>query len=325
MSDFDVIVLGSYNQDHVWSAAALPAPGETRIGTYATGPGGKGFNQAVASHRQGIRTLFLGSLGDDALAAQARATALAFGLPAAFEVHADAATGSAGIVVDAQGRNQIVVALGANLALSVDFVRAHAPAIRGAKVLVCQLEANLDATREALAIARDAGVTAILNPAPIGAGLDPLLAALPHVITPNESEFAFLLEHLHGQPLAHNWIDFPDPMLHLLCRRLAAPTVVVTLGERGCFVSHANAVARADGNAHYRMPAEAVSPVDTVGAGDAFTGGLAAGLILHGTAKPFRDAVRHASRVAALSTERPGAATAMPTHDEVDARFRSAR
>ena len=323
MSDFDVVVLGSYNQDHVWSAAALPAPGETRIGTYATGPGGKGFNQAVASHRQGVKTLFLGALGDDALAAQARATALAFGLPAEFEVHAEAATGSAGIVVDAEGRNQIVVALGANLALSPDFVRAPAAAIRGAKVLVCQLESNLDATREALTIARDAGVTAILNPAPVGAALDPLLAALPHVITPNESEFAFLLEHLHGQPLARNWIDFPDPMLHALCRRLAASTVVITLGERGCFVSHANAAARGDGHAHYRLPAEAVSPVDTVGAGDAFTGGLAAGLILHGMAKPFRDAVRHAGRVAGLSTERHGAAMAMPTRDEVEARFGS--
>jgi ribokinase len=321
MSAFDVVVLGSYNQDHVWSATALPAPGETRIGSYASGPGGKGFNQAVACHRQGVKTLFLGALGDDALAAQARATALAFGLPAEFEVHADAATGSAGIVVDGQGRNQIVVALGANLRLSADFVRAHAVAIRGAKVLVCQLESNLDATRAALSIARDAGVTTILNPAPVDAGLDPLLAALPHILTPNESEFAFLLEHLHGQPLASNWIDFPDPMLHLLCRRLAASTVVITLGERGCFVSHANAVARADGNAHYRLPAEAVAPVDTVGAGDAFTGGLAAGLILHGMAKPFRDALRHAGRVAGLSTERHGAAAAMPTREAVDARF----
>lgn len=321
MSDFDVIVLGSYNQDHVWNTTALPAPGESRLGTFATGPGGKGFNQAVACHRQGIRTLFLGSLGDDALAAQARATALAFGLPAAFEVHADAATGSAGIVVDAQGRNQIVVAPGANEVLSVDFVRAHRAAIAGAKVLVCQLESRLEATREALLIARDAGVTTILNPAPMNPGLDGILLALPHIVTPNESEFAFLLDHVHGQPLARNWLDFPDPMLHALCRKLAAPTVVITLGERGCFVSHANAIARADGNAHYRIPAEAVSPVDTVGAGDAFTGGLAAGLILHGMAKPFRDAVRHAGRVAGLSTERHGAAMSMPTRAEVETRF----
>lgn len=321
MSDFDVIVLGSYNQDHVWSADALPSPGETRLGRFATGPGGKGFNQAVACHRQGVKTLFLGALGDDALARQARDTAQAFGLPCAFEVHADAATGSAGIVVDAAGRNQIVVAPGANAQLSPGFVHAHAAAIRGAKVLVCQLESNLEATRAALTLARDAAVTAILNPAPIHAGLDPLLAALPHVLTPNESEFAFLLAHLHGQPLAPNWLQFPDPMLHLLCRRLAAPTVVITLGEHGCFVSHADATLRADGNAHYRLPAEAVTPVDTVGAGDAFTGGLAAGLILHGMAKPFRDAVRHANRVAACSTERAGAAAAMPTRREVEARF----
>jgi ribokinase len=321
MPPFDVVILGSYNQDHVWTAPTFPETGESRLGTYSSGPGGKGFNQAVACHRQQIRTLFLGALGDDALADIARRTAAGFELPVDFETRTDAATGSAGIVVDAAGNNRIVVAPGANQHLSVDFVRAHAAHISAAKVLVCQLESNLESTQEAMRIAHAGGTTVILNPAPINRGLGAQLASFAHILTPNETEFAFVLEHVHGQPLASRYFEFPDPMLHSLCRKLAAPTVVITLGERGCFVSHANPIAHADGNAFYRVPAAPAQTIDTVGAGDAFTGGLAAGMILYGMAKPFRDAVIHATRVAALSTERPGAAASMPTRREVAARF----
>jgi len=321
MPSFDTVVLGSYNQDHTWTTSAFPHTGESVIGVFNSGPGGKGFNQAVACHRQQIRTLFLGALGSDALAQAARDCASAFGLPAQFETRTDAATGSAGIVVDAQGDNRIVVALGANHTLSVDFVRAHATSIAEAKLLLCQLESNPQATLEAMHIAHAAGTTVILNPAPINRALSPQLASLAHIITPNQSEFAFLLEHIHGQPVAQRYWEFPDPMLHALCRKLAAPTVVITLGEQGCFVSHANAVRHGDGNAYYRVPAQAAQTIDTVGAGDAFNGGLAAGMILYGMAKPFRDAVVHATRVAALSTESAGAAAAMPTRREVKARY----
>ncbi len=133
MASFDTIVLGSYNQDLSWITPVFPDTGETVIGTFQSGPGGKGFNQAVACHRQEIRTLFLGALGSDALAQAARDSANAFGMPAEFETRSDAATGTAGIVVDARGDNRIVVALGANLTLSVDFVRAHAASIAEAR------------------------------------------------------------------------------------------------------------------------------------------------------------------------------------------------
>ncbi len=172
-------------------------------------------------------------------------------------------------------------------------------------------------------IAHEAGVTVILNPAPINRALTPQLASLAHILTPNQSEFGFLLEHIHGHPVAQRYWEFPDPMLHALCRKLAAPTVVITLGGQGCFVSHDNAIRNADGNAYYRLPAAAANTIDTVGAGDAFNGGLAAGMILYGMAKPFRDAVVHANRVAALSTEAAGAAVAMPTRREVKQRFDS--
>ncbi|MGL6291436.1 MAG: PfkB family carbohydrate kinase, partial [Silanimonas sp.] len=118
-----VLVVGSYNQDLVWEVDALPAPGETRAGfAFRSGPGGKGFNQAVAAARAGAETTFIGALGADTLADGARALAREEGLDGRFETVADAATGSAGILVDAQGRNSIVVALGANSRLSVAHV-----------------------------------------------------------------------------------------------------------------------------------------------------------------------------------------------------------
>lgn len=136
-----VLVVGSYNQDLVWEVDALPAPGETRAGlAFRSGPGGKGFNQAVAAARAGAASTFIGALGDDTLAEGARALARAEGIDARFATVPDAATGTAGILVDAQGRNSIVVALGANERLSVPHVEAQAEAFRHAAVVLAPLE-----------------------------------------------------------------------------------------------------------------------------------------------------------------------------------------
>ncbi|MFH2079728.1 MAG: PfkB family carbohydrate kinase, partial [Pseudomonadota bacterium] len=108
-----VLVVGSYNQDHVWTSDELPAPGATRLGTYASGPGGKGFNQAVAASRAGARTGFLTALGDDPAAATARGLADAESIELLAEVHPALPSGTAGIFVDAAGRNVITVAPGA--------------------------------------------------------------------------------------------------------------------------------------------------------------------------------------------------------------------
>src|SRR5262245_14771295 len=117
----DVVVVGSFNVDHVWRCDALPHAGETRAGTYATGPGGKGFNQAVAAARAGASTRFLCALGDDVGAQLARALAVADGIDL-IDQRSDHPTGTAGIHVDAQGRNTIVIGAGANADLQADFV-----------------------------------------------------------------------------------------------------------------------------------------------------------------------------------------------------------
>lgn len=314
-----VIVVGSYNQDHVWSCDELPEPGATRLGTYAGGPGGKGFNQAVAAARAGARTVFLTALGDDTTAAGARGLAATEGIDMRDQVHAGLATGSAGIFVDGAGRNAIVVAPGANAALTADFVERQRDAFDAAAVVLAQLEVSPSAVQTALDAARARGTLTLLNPAPANAPTTAALLAAADVLTPNETEFAALLERHHQHPVDADALHgLDDARLHALCRRLApTATVVLTLGAHGAFVSHGD-VRHGDAVACYRLPAAAATAVDTTGAGDAFNGALASALA---EGEPFATAARFAGRFAAVAVERPGAALAMPRRDEVLARY----
>ncbi|HVF33978.1 MAG TPA: ribokinase [Candidatus Saccharimonadia bacterium] len=320
----DVLVIGSYVQDHCWQTERAPERGETCLGAFSTGPGGKGFNQAIAAHRQGVSTCFMGAIGDDALGAVARRFASDDGLRAEWFVCADAPTAASSIVLDARGDNRIVVALGANEKLGVAQVRARESLISQAKVLLMQLETDLDGVHEALSIARAQGVTTLLNPAPLHPKLDPATLRYADIITPNETEFALLIEKLGGTAAAcrdaRAAATLPDDALHELSRSTGVPTVVITLGCHGCFVSHADPALRRDADAAYRIAPEAVNAIDTTGAGDAFSGGLAAGLVLFAQ-RPFRTAVVRGNRVAALSTETIGTAPAMPDRARVEARF----
>src|SRR5690606_27551610 len=111
-----VVVAGSFNVDHVWHCAALPRPGETLAGEYSTGPGGKGFNQAVAAALAGADTTFVCALGDDDGGRLARRLAATHGIDLR-AAPAAAATGTAGIYVGDDGGNSIVIGPGANAAL----------------------------------------------------------------------------------------------------------------------------------------------------------------------------------------------------------------
>lgn len=316
-----VIVVGSFNVDHVWRCGDLPATGATIAGQYMTGPGGKGFNQAVAAARAGAATTFVCALGDDPGGTLARGLSAAEGIDLRAEASSEP-TGTAGIYVDARGRNTIVIGAGANGALGADHVTADPALYRAAGVLLAQLESPVEAIEAALGMAREVGTTTMLNPAPANAPTSMGLLRLADILTPNETEFAAqLLRHV-GERIEPDAVAALDgARLHALCRKLLPHgTVVVTMGSVGVFVSHAEDQPRGDAQPYYRIGAEAVSPSDTTGAGDAFNGALAAAL-----ARPpqqaFASHVRYANRFAALSTERAGAAASMPHHEEVQARF----
>ena len=316
-----VVVVGSFNVDHVWRCTGLPVPGATLAGEYTSGPGGKGFNQAVAAARAGASTTFVCALGDDPGGGLARALAQADGIDLRAQ-RSDAPTGTAGIFVDAQGHNSIVIGAGANAALSPGFVAAQEDAIAAAGVVLAQLESPVEAVMEALRTARALGIRTILNPAPANAEVPAPLLQLADVLTPNETEFAALLfRHLRAgvEPAAVATME--DATLHAHCRALLPDgTVVVTLGAAGCFVSHPGACRRGDMHDHYRVAPETARAIDTTGAGDAFNGALAAAF----AGDPLAGFVRHArfaNCFGALSTEIAGAATAMPRLPELAARF----
>ena len=321
MSAPQVLIVGSYVQDHAWLVDRFSRVGETRRAHgFNTGPGGKGFNQAIACLRQGVSTAFVGAIGNDHLGTIAQEFARSESLSCRWQIRDDQPTAASSIVINAQGENQIAVSFAANEHLDPAFVRAQDDLFASASVLLLQLENNLDAVDAALDSGERHRLLRVLNTAPVHPDLNADLLRRADIITPNETEFALLLERFATVRIdADALAARSDDDLHALARQLGVATTVITLGARGCFVSHGNE-RRGDANPFYRLAAEKVHAIDSTGAGDAFSGTLVAALIrLAG--QPFRDAVVHANRAAAMSTEIIGTAPAMPTFDAVIQRF----
>lgn len=294
-----VVVVGSINVDVVASVSYLPQPGETVLATaLARHDGGKGANAAVAAARAGARVTMVGAVGTDADGdAQLRSLA-AEGIAAEAVLRADAPTGMALIAVDATGANQIVVAAGANATLAAHDAAAavRASGAAAGDVLLVSLEVPLDAVVAAALLARERGMTVVVNPAPVRALPDELLAGA--VCTPNRGELA----RLTGTE------DLAGGAAHLLER--GASAVVVTLGGDGCAVWDASGLAAFD--------AEPTDAVDTTGAGDCFNGVLAAGLA---EGLSLRSAAPRANAAAGLSVAAAGARAGMPTREAIERAF----
>jgi ribokinase len=296
-----VLIVGSANVDFTVALARLPRPGETVTGgTLLVARGGKGANQAVAARRLEAEVRLIGCVGDDASGRDVRQALAAEGIGVdALLTTATAATGTALIAVDAEGRNQIAVAPGANRALTAADVDGRDADFAWAEVVVVSLEVPLPSARRALEHARRHGATTILNPAPLPeGGLDFL--ELADYVTPNEGEAA----RLTGLPLE----GLEDaPRVAAAVRARGATHAVLTLGAGGAF---------ADGPAGaVHVPAFAVSVVDTTGAGDAFNGALAVALAER---RPLAAAVRFASAAAALACTVRGAQPSMPRRPAVN-------
>jgi ribokinase len=291
-----VLVVGSANVDFTLALSRLPTAGETVTdGTLLVNHGGKGANQAVAARRLGADVRLIGCVGDDASGSAVRAALVAEGVgTAGLATRGAAATGTALILVDREGRNQIAVAPGANRALTVEHVRERIDDIAWADIVLASCEVPLEAVRCALELARRRGIATVLNPAPVpDVGLDFL--QLVDYLTPNAGEAA----RLAG-------VDGDAAAAEILMAR-GARSVVVTLGERGV-------LACGDGPP-YHVPAFGVEVVDTTAAGDAFNGALAVALT-EGRERPA--ALRFASAAAALACTRRGAQTSLPTRAEVE-------
>ncbi len=290
-----VCVLGSANMDLVVTVDRAPKRGETVTGhQFAQIPGGKGANQALAAARAGGVIRMIGAVGDDAHGQRIRAVLEADGVDTTGVLVVDNPTGTAHIVVDADGENSIVVVPGANGSMQ-RLTDDHRAVIESSDVLLLQLELPFDIVDDAAQWATAHGTRVVLTPAPVAPLSDDLLAAVD-LLVPNEHEAALLTGRDDARAAART----------LLGR--GASAVAVTLGRQGCLY--------ADGTDVIQVPAMDVPAIDTTAAGDTFVAALTVALT---EGRAVRESLGWATAAAAICVQRPGASTSMPYRHEIDA------
>ena len=298
-----VVILDVFVADTAYRAKRQPRLGETILGSgFALGPGGKGSNQAVAAARLGADVTFISKIGEDPFGDMAMALWAEAGAKTEVQQDPECYTGAASIFLeDGSGDNAIIVCPGAATTISPADIEAVGDVIRAASVFVTQLEQPLPAARRALEIAREAGTTTVLNPAP-AAQLVAGFFALCDYLTPNETE----AENLTG--IKVGTADEARLAAEALLDR-GAGAAIITLGDQGAYLH--------DDGISEMCPAFEFAPVaETTGAGDAFNGAFAVALARGDTAL---QAVRYGCVVAGISVTRPGTAQSMPTLAEVEA------
>ncbi|MEO6016802.1 MAG: ribokinase [Polaromonas sp.] len=295
----DVVCVASWNADLISHVQRPIARGETLMASaFSTSPGGKGSNAAVAAARQGARVALIARIGDDDFGRMAMKLWHAEGIAADHvEQVSGESSGVAQILVYEGGDNSIAVFPGAGAGLGSRHALAASALLSQCRVVMASCEVPLEATLQAFQLARKAGVITLLNPAPARPLSDELLA-LVDVLTPNENELSALAGTLHGG-------STDSAAAQLLGRGVRA--VLVTLGAAGCRLYVA-------GREPVNLAGRSMPVRDTIGAGDTFTGALAAALARGET---LESAMQWANTAAALSVTRHGAIDGIPRREEV--------
>lgn len=298
-----IIVFGSINIDLVATAPRLPIAGETLLGdTFIKVPGGKGANQAVALAKLGVPTQMVGRVGADSFGAELVQNLQDAGVQTEnIFVDETVSSGVAIITVAHNGENQIVVIPGANGQVNQEDVERLTGILPTAKALLLQLEIPINAVVAAAQAARNANITVILDPAPAQSNLPAQLYPLVDIITPNEVEAGQLV----GFPVDGE--DAAAKAAGVLLQR-GVKSAIVKLGAKGVVCATQKEV--------FFVPAFSVEAVDTVAAGDAFNGGLAAALY---TGLSLHQAVVWGAAAGALAATKLGAQTSLPDKFTFDA------
>ncbi|HLO48500.1 MAG TPA: ribokinase [Kamptonema sp.] len=298
-----IIIFGSINIDLIAKTPRLPLPGETILGHnfFSTG-GGKGANQAVAASRLGVTTHLIGRVGADNFGQELLTNLQFYGLNTdQVLIDKDSHSGIAIITVEDSGQNNIIVIPGANNRVNDTDVERLKATLPTATALLLQLEIPLEVVQAAAKVAWEAGVKVILDPAPFRSDIPPELYQLIDIITPNQVEASQLV----GFPV-NNQETAAKAAARL--RELGVKNAIIKLGDRGVVCATADDT--------FFAPAFSVIAVDTVAAGDAFNGGLAAAL---DGGLPLREAVVWGAAAGALCATKNGAQSAMCDRATFDA------
>ena len=298
----DISVLGIFVADISFSGSKIPAVGETILGNkYNVGPGGKGCNQAVAIARLGAKVNFISKIGKDSYGELALETLKKNNINTESVIQDEKLqTGVAGILIDKNsGKNAINVIVGAPSTLKINEINKHINIIKSSKIFLTQLEVPKDVTLHCLKTAKENRCLTILNPAPASEITKEFYSNIDY-FTPNETEAEFytgikITNEKEAKQAADKLIN------------LGIKKVIITLGEKGLFYS--------DGKEEVYLKASYAKAIDTTGAGDAFNGGLAFGLLKE---KPIKECLEFANKVAGLSTTKLGAGDAMPFLKEIN-------
>jgi ribokinase len=297
----NVLIIGSTNTDLVVKTNQFPKDGETVIGgKFLINQGGKGANQAVAAARLGANVTFVSKIGKDTFGDLAKAAFTVEGLDTSMIMLDETeATGVAMISVNEKGENNIIVAPGANMSLSINDLNEIDKAILLADVVVISLEIPMETVEFVAEKGKKYGKKVILNPAPACKLSDKLLDGL-YLITPNQSEAEILI----GTEITDE-----DPLRRAgdLLRQKGVKNVIFTLGEKGIYLSNQTT------NESFDPPR--VKVIDTTAAGDIFNGALAKAIANN---MDWKEAIVFAQKAAAISVTRIGAQASAPTLAEVE-------
>ncbi|GAA3197855.1 ribokinase [Lentilactobacillus kefiri] len=301
-----VVVLGSLNVDTTLHIDQMPKPGETISAKSKTNSaGGKGANQAVAAVRSGAVISFIGQVGDDGNG-KFMIDALENDGINTDHVAVDKVegTGSAVILLDSQGQNSIMVYGGANQAMKPAMMVDAEPLIENADILISEFETPQDVTYEAFKLAKQHGVTTILNPAPAAEIIDGLLE-VTDLIVPNETESASLtgIEVTDNDSMDRNAEKFAQ---------MGIDNLIITVGSRGAYYH------TADGSGF--VPAFKVKAKDTTAAGDTFIGAFSSKV--NKDLSNVEEALTYAQQASSITVQRLGALPSIPTEKEINAEYK---
>ena len=299
-----VLIVGSFIIDCVARTNRAPLQGETVVGnSFNTYLGGKGANQAFACIRMGCETYLAGAVGNDNFGNQFIDAMKKEGFDTSYVLRKDNhPTGTSLVIVEESGQNRICMVPGANLVYtSTDIIENLEELIKKVDYVIAQFEMKYEIVSTLASLCEKHGKNFVLNPAPARSIDDDVLSRL-YLITPNETELGIIINSEKPLITINDYVDGAQKLISK-----GVKNVIVTLGTNGSLLVNKNGINHVES---YKVKA-----IDTVGAGDSYTGSLVAML---DSGKSIVEAMKIATAVAAVEVTKHGAIPAIPYKKEVE-------